>query len=463
MMSFTRFFDDEFSNINLNDSRLNSRAISIGNSFIQYPGSCIQEVMLSKNQARCAYDFFSNPKVNWINLIEPHKQKTKQRIVESEGDFIYVIQDSTFYNYTNHKAKIDLGVIGKQGSFSQFGFLQHTAICVDSNDLPLGILEIDFMGYDDDSKYTAHRKGFEKLASSRWRRFVSSNIEQLKDVVNNKDIILLCDREADFFELHSDLSSSPFKFVIRSKYDRYTGQSARARQNRMSKLMEAQGELGTIPLKITDPNTHEEYESIFHIKALSEVLIPPIHRGAGHPQNKLPPIKMNVVKANDKKNEWVLLTNLPVKTLQDVTFVIESYKKRWHIESFHKVLKTAYKADKVYLHSSRNAIQNLLAIVNIAAIKTYSFIHQARAGGNLLSNQFFSLEEIEAVSLFVSHKFIKDEELPSLETFYYQVAELGGYKNKKNKHPPGILTIYRGIQKLQNITDMYKAIMSIET
>jgi hypothetical protein len=190
-MSVTRFFDDEFSNINLNDSRLNSRAVTIGNSFIQYPGSCIQEVMLSKNQARCAYDFFSNPKVNWIDLIEPHKQKTKEGIVESEGDFIYVIQDSTFYNYTNHKAKIDLGIIGKQGSFSQFGFLQHTAICVDSKDLPLGILEIDFMGYDDDSKYTAHRKGFEKLASSRWRRFVSSNIEQLKGTENNKDIILL--------------------------------------------------------------------------------------------------------------------------------------------------------------------------------------------------------------------------------------------------------------------------------
>ena len=133
-MSVTSFFDDEFSNIDLNDYRLNNRAISIGNSFIQYPGSCIQEVMLSKNQARCAYDFFSNPKVDWISLIEPHKQKTKERIIESETDAIYVIQDSTFYNYTNHKAKIDLGVIGKQGSFTQFGFLQHTSICVDSND-----------------------------------------------------------------------------------------------------------------------------------------------------------------------------------------------------------------------------------------------------------------------------------------------------------------------------------------
>jgi hypothetical protein len=34
-MSVTSFFDDEFSNIDLNDTRLNSRAINIGNSLIQ--------------------------------------------------------------------------------------------------------------------------------------------------------------------------------------------------------------------------------------------------------------------------------------------------------------------------------------------------------------------------------------------------------------------------------------------
>jgi len=130
---------------------------------------------------------------------------------------------------------------------------------------------------------------------------------------------------------------------------------------------------------------------------------------------------------------------------------------------FIKVLKTAYKADKVYLHSSRNAIQNLLAIVNIAAIKTYSFIHQARSAEKLLSSHFFSLKEIEAASIFLSNKVIENEEVPSLQNFYYQIAELGDDKNKKNKHPPGILTVYRVIKKLQNITDMYKAIMSIET
>ena len=52
------------------------------------------------------------------------------------------------------------------------------------------------MGYDDDKKYFSHRQGFEDITSSRWRRFLDENIKKLKQT--NKEVILLCDREADF-------------------------------------------------------------------------------------------------------------------------------------------------------------------------------------------------------------------------------------------------------------------------
>jgi hypothetical protein len=75
-MNYTEFFDNEFINIDLKDKRLNDRAISIGNKLLRSPGSCIQEVFATKNDARCAYDFFSNPKVRWLNLLETHQDKT---------------------------------------------------------------------------------------------------------------------------------------------------------------------------------------------------------------------------------------------------------------------------------------------------------------------------------------------------------------------------------------------------
>ena len=93
----------------------------------------------------------------------------------------------------------------------------------------------------------------------------------------------------------------------------------------------------------------------------------------------------------------------------DATFVVESYKKRWHIESFHKVLKTAYKADQVYLHHSREAICNLLTMINIAACQTYWLIHQARKQEKIPANTCFSEEEIESLNIYLFKKKINND------------------------------------------------------
>ena len=458
-MSYSEFFNAEFANLDLNDARLKRRAVFIGNELIKSPGSCIQEIFATKNEARCSYDFFSNSKVKWLNLLESHQEQTLNRIQNSASDFFYVIQDSTFYNYTNHKAKIDIGTIGKQGRFTQYGFLQHTAFCISGDDLPLGVLELDFIGYDDDPKLAPHRDGFEDIASSRWRRFQDQSYKKLKN--SNKIPIMLCDREADFFEFLDDLHEDNYLFVIRSKWDRPTGLSGRTRRNKFSELFNTSPCLGSIEIVVIDPYTHAEEKRMFHIKALEDIMLPPIHRGAGHPQNNLPPIKINVVEAFDGQNRWVLLTNLPVRTLKEATFVVESYKKRWHIESFHKVLKTAYKADHVYLHSSRESIQNLLTMINIAACQTYWLIHQSRKTEYIPAICCFNSQEIEALSIYLNKR--NQPLKSSLQDIYYQIAELGGYKNYTNKHPPGILTIYRGIKKLNDITKMYVAIMSTKT
>ena len=104
---------------------------------------------------------------------------------------IYVVQDSTFYNYTEHKAKTDIGIIGKQGRFTQFGFFQHTALCVSAQDVALGILELDFIGYEDNLKLHPYRKDFPEIISSRWRRFLSEIMTKLQGI--DKDITRIMD------------------------------------------------------------------------------------------------------------------------------------------------------------------------------------------------------------------------------------------------------------------------------
>jgi hypothetical protein len=43
---------------------------------------------------------------------------------------------------------------------------------------------------------------------------------------------------------------------------------------------------------------------------------------------------------NRKKLEWKLITDLPVRSRQDVIEKLEWYAMRWKIEIFHKILKS---------------------------------------------------------------------------------------------------------------------------
>jgi hypothetical protein len=463
MLGYVRtddYFDQEFNNLNLKDKRLNRRAIFIGNELLRSPGSCIQEVVDNKNRARAAYDFFSNSKVSWKSLFKCHIERTIKRVKESSSDDILVIQDSTFYNYSKHKAKIDIGEIGKQWDQVQFGFIQHTALCMTQLEGPLGIIGIEFFGYKESFDTTDCPTDYQPLeaglASERWSIFLLQTQNRLKE--SGKRIITICDREADFFEFLYTCTTRAAFFVVRCKYNRYTGLKARRREEKLFSLLDKAPVLGYFKTTITDIATHQETEVRLQLKAIKDIMIPPMHKGKGHKQNSLEPILINVVQASIDGKEWILLTNLPVETLEEVIFIFKAYKQRWQIESFHKVLKTAYKAEQIYLHSSRSAILNLLALINIAACRVYWIMCKAREIGDKPASICFNDIEIKALHIYFYPSLPLSEDIPTLKTIFYQIAKLGGHRNTKNAYPPGILTIYRGMVKLNSITHMLKAI-----
>ena len=49
--------------------------------------------------------------------------------------------------------------------------------------------------------------------------------------------------------------------------------------------------------------------------------------------------------------EWILLTNLEVLEVEQALEKVEWYKKRWTIESFHKVMKSGFNIEGSQLHT----------------------------------------------------------------------------------------------------------------
>ena len=173
------------------------------------------------------------------------------------------------------------------------------------------------------------------------------------------------------------------------------------------------------------------------------------------------PVKVNVVQAYNEHYCWILLTTLPVDDLASCKQVTEIYKERWHVEDYHKVLKTGYQVDELYLHSSLSAIQNALVMAAIAACRLYWIIYAGRVEDTVSADKFF--KEHEWKSLYIYFKEAIPEKTPALSEIIIKIARLGGYKPKKGGKPPGVKTIWLGFQGFTIAAEMYQNILSIKT
>lgn len=404
--------------------------------------------------------FFSNPKVSSDQLIAPHYARTKARILETPAKYILAIQDQMRLNYTTHLAKTELGRIGLTGKTEQYGFIQHSLLCVTDENENLGLMDVRLFDYDEfDTQEHHHHRALKDKASRCWVDALERMRERLGDI--HKPIITVTDREGDFYEfLHPFLQEKEL-FVIRAKHNRYTGERHRSRGIKLWDLLKGENTCGSLKVSIQDVNTRELRELVLELKAIA-VTFPSPHKSVEEQKGKenFQPISLKVVQAYNEEHEWVLLTNLPIDTAEQVQDIVNIYRQRWHIEDYHKVLKTGYQVDEIYLHSSKEAIKNLIIMASISACRLYWLIYTGRAEVDLRADQLFESFEWKAIYVYFKEKIPK--ECPRLSSVILKIAQLGGYKPSKQAKPPGIKTLWIGYQQFTAIAQMYRN-MSKET
>lgn len=175
-------------------------------------------------QKRCAKRtiFFSNPKVSGTALIKPHYTKTAERVEQVKSKYILSIQDNTILNFTSHKAKTELGRIGRSGKTAQYGIIQHSTLLVTDQNEPLGIIDLQHFDYDDfDLTIDRHQRSIDEKHSVCWINASKNRRKRLGTL--SKKVITVCDREGDFFEFLYELHDNQESYVIRAQHDRYTG------------------------------------------------------------------------------------------------------------------------------------------------------------------------------------------------------------------------------------------------
>jgi len=423
-------FYEEVGAVDFGDKRLSRRLIMVGEQIGQRVQSLICSLFTSKAEREGAYRLFSNTKVKVETLKKAHAEVVAQRIAAC-GDPIVAIQDSTYLNYDTHPHTRNLGRIGAKRD-NTYGLIVHTTLAVNARTrASLGILDQRTFYHHADAPPHKHTP-IEDKESYRWIESLRATHERAPEAVT------LCDREGDIFEFYQEALQRGATVIIRQSWDRRVQQSS-GRQRLCDTLAATPwGGQATV-----------EYEGqtiVMRVKYARVHLMAPRRSAAAKGKRVYQTLPCSVVSAagadrHGREIAWHLITTRPVTDIDQAKEVLALYQLRWHIESFHKCLKTGFKIEAAQLEE-RTKIERLLMVVSINAARMYGMLHHARAAPHTGVDLFLSPEEWKALGWLMYKKPVTAP--PHLQDAVFFIASHGGFQATKLYPYPGVLTFWRG-------------------
>lgn len=437
----------EFSGIDLGDSRLNERLICVADALASHPESTINAACGDWSSAKAAYRLFDNAKVSPEGILAPHFQRTIERM--SEHQRVFAIQDTTYLDYTDHPSTQGLGAIGTK-SQKRIGFVKHTTLMVSESGVPLGCLTDKVWVRDGFGAKDHKSKRLEEKESYRWIETLSAVKSKMPDGV---EVIFVSDRESDIYEFF--VEAGEMAFVIRAAQDRCVDASV----GKLSELVRCQEVAGEFRAEVARCGNQPAREATISVRWTKTTLCPPRRQTSG--TEALPPIDVFVIWVvepdppdNATALEWLLITNIEVSTFSDALQRIDWYKQRWQIEVYFKVLKSGTKVEQVRL-ATQERLLRYIALLSVIAWRLYwlTMINRHIPDADCTH----VLQDLEWKALYcITYKTqTLPEKIPSVSEVVIWIAKLGGFLARKSDGTPGVTVLWRGWQRLNDISKAF--------
>jgi len=442
----------EFAGAKLGDRRLEERLLQLGAAFFAQPQANIPQACGSPAAAKAAYRFFDHNRVTMDALLEPHHQATIDRM--RRESVVLVAQDTSSLNYTMHPEMQGIGPISNRVKGPQ-GLLVHSALAFRPDGLPLGLLDIECWARDPSEfgkKKLRHSKPIEAKESFKWIRALSP-IGAAAGQCRSTRVVTLADRESDIFEYLLEARTKGLDVVVRAKENRALDQEVQ----RLWPHMHLRPRAGTIELQVPRHGKQPARTAEMSVH-FGEVTLSP-------PQDKrhLAPIPMWVVftreelppKEVKEPLEWMLLTTVPVTGLVDALERVQWYARRWGIEVFHRILKSGCQIEDRQLGTA-DRLEACLAIDAVVAWRIHYLTWLGRATPDLPCTVAFEEDQWKAVIVFKTRK-PPPAQPPSLRQMIRSIAQLGGFLARKSDGEPGTQTLWRGLQRMDDVTAAFRS------
>ena len=448
----------ELGQADLGDLRLTQRLVTIARDFYARPQGSVPQACQSRAKTKAAYRFFEHPETTMDKLLQPHYEATLTRLAQEQ--LVLAVQDTTPLDYSTHPATERLGPIAFKAN-GRIGLLVHDTMAFSVEGTPLGLVDVQCWArdFDDIGKKKRRRQlPIEQKESHKWLVSFGKLIQAQKRCPNTT-LVSVGDREADIYELFELALREPGspKLLVRAFQNRCLAED----QGHLWPKIIEQPAAGIQQIRM--PRRGKRPARIAHLQVrFARVSLKP-------PPNKahLPQLSVWAVHAWEEEPpdeveplEWMLLTTAEVATFEQALERLQWYTRRWGIEVYHRTLKSGCKIEERQLgHADR--IEACLAIDMVVAWRILHLTKLGREVPDVPCSVFFEEAQWKALLVYINRDPIPPEQPPSLREATRMVASLGGFLGRKSDGEPGTKSLWIGLQRLDDLTDMWKVMNAL--
>jgi hypothetical protein len=462
-------FAEEFVGIDFNDKRLSDRVVRIAECLGRSCRASIPAAADGRAEMEAIYRFVDNPKVSPPKLTYQHRCATVERM--RQCDVVLLVQDTTELDVTRPSQQVSGA--GPLTHDSRRGSYYHPLMACSAEGLALGTIwnkhwvreTIHTDRTASEKRKEVRSKPIEEKESIRWVEGVRAAVEVARECPRTQ-CIAISDSESDIYEVLAEPrvleEDRQLELIVRAAGDRNL---ADCTDKLLSRVRSTPGLYrATVDVSKRRPKTNVTKKS--SRKGSREARIAEVEVRAARvtiraPRNgpRRPSLEYNVVLVEEVSPpegetpiQWILITSLPIDTIEDVQRIVGYYCHRWQIEIYFRVLKSGCRIQERYFESMPR-LENCLAIYIVIAWKILYLCRLGQECPDLPCDIVFSESEWKAVYTIVKHKPAPSQ-APTINEMIRFIASLGGYVIRKTTNP-GTQTLWLGLQRVYDLANAW--------
>lgn len=454
LLSADEWAAQQFAQVCLGDQRLTQRAVEMAAKMAAHPEASLPNQMEGRNALTAAYGVLNNPKVTMEALLAPHCHQTLEEA--RRLPLVLMTEDTTELDYTAHRCTTGLGPIGDGKGR---GVLLHDTLAV----VPEGRQVLGLAHLQEVLRQPKAEQPPDWSDSPEGRLWESS-AWAVGSPPQGVIWVHVSDRGSDDFGYMAACLDLGKHFLIRAKANRVLSwekgtpqaedQGSHHLLDYARSLTPCQDPRASYTVQVPAHEKKPAREAQVVMAWAPQVRIPAPSKVPGqlrHHQG-LAVSLLRVWEPNAPPGvdpvEWILISSLPITTVEEALRAVDWYTCRWLCEDYHMCLKTGCRVEHTQLDDAAD-LRRLLGFLSTIAVRLLQIRQCVRHTPELPAKAVVEPLMVEVLA----RRQKKDAEAMTVSEFWRSMAQLGGHQGRRSDGPPGWRTLWKGWRLLADMTE----------